>query len=107
MTNYLFAYHGGAMPETPEAGQQVMTAWMQWYVQLGAAVVDGGNPVGPVRTIASDGSQTDGGGANPVAGYTVISAASMDEAVMHAKSCPHLAAGGSVEVCETIDVAAP
>ena len=27
MAKYLLAYRGGGMPETPEAGAQVMAAW--------------------------------------------------------------------------------
>ena len=44
MANYLLAFHGGGMPETPEEQQAVMTAWMAWYGTLGDSVVDGGNP---------------------------------------------------------------
>ena len=44
----------------------------------------------------------DGGGANPVSGYTVISADSLELAAKHAQGCPILDAGGSVEVAETV-----
>jgi hypothetical protein len=30
-----------------------MDAWNSWYGQLGQAVVDGGNPFGPSRSIAA------------------------------------------------------
>ena len=30
MANYIFAYHGGKMPETPEEGERVMAAWGAW-----------------------------------------------------------------------------
>jgi hypothetical protein len=71
---------------------------------MGEAVVDGGNPVGVTRTVESDGSVTDGGGANPLTGYSLITAADLDAAVAHASGCPGLAAGGSVEVAEAIDM---
>jgi hypothetical protein len=104
MANYLLAYHGGGMPETEEEQHRVMAAWTAWYEQLGSAVVDPGNPIGQTRTIGGDGSVSDGGGSNPVTGYTVITAGSLDQAVQRAQGCPIIASGGSVEVCETFDV---
>ena len=104
MANYLLAYHGGGMPETEEEGARVMAAWGEWMGAVGAAMVDGGNPVGQAATVAADGSRADGGGANPVTGYSVIRADSLDAAVAMVAGCPIHAAGGSVEVCETFDV---
>lgn len=102
MASYLFVYHGGGMPETEEAQARVMAAWGAWFGGLGDAVVDGGNPTREARTIASDGATSEGGGANPVTGYSIIQAGSLDEAVVHAKGCPILASGGSIEVCATV-----
>ena len=104
MAKYLLAYHGGGMPESPEEQQRVMAAWGQWYQNLGAAVVaDPGNPVGQTRTISSNRSISNGGGANPISGYTIIQADSFDKAVDLAKGCPILDGNGSIEVCETFD----
>ena len=52
----------------------------------------------------SAGSVADGGGANPLTGYSLITAADLDAAVEAAKGCPILESGGSVEVAETIDM---
>ena len=49
MANFVLIYHGGKMPESPEEGAAVMTAWTNWFGQLGAALVDGGNPVSHIR----------------------------------------------------------
>jgi hypothetical protein len=38
-----------------------MAAWGSWYGQLGQALVDGGNPFGPARSIAADGTVGGGG----------------------------------------------
>ncbi len=103
MPNFLLAYHGGSMPETPEAQQAVMTAWEQWFGTLGSAVVDGGNPVSGITTIAPGGTVSAGGGANPVSGYSVLMADNMDAAVKMAQGCPVLQGGGSIEVCETFN----
>lgn len=102
MTRYLLSYHGGKMPETKEEGDRVMKAWGDWMGALGAALADGGNPTSRSKTIAANGSVSDGGGANPVAGYTIIEASDLDAAVKLAKGCPQLASGGSVEVSELI-----
>jgi len=101
MANYLLAYHGGGMPETEEQRANVMAAWGQWFGTLGPALVDGGNPVGRTSTIAASGSVSEGGGANPVTGYSIIKADSMDAAVQMAKGCPLLQSGGNIEVAET------
>ncbi|MDB5560762.1 MAG: hypothetical protein JWN11_180 [Hyphomicrobiales bacterium] len=101
MAKYLLAYHGGGMPDTPEEGQKIMAAWTQWMGGLGTSLVDPGNPIGPITTVASDGRASQGGGANPVTGYSVIEAPSLEAAVKMADGCPIFASGGSVEVGET------
>lgn len=104
MAKYLFVYHGGESPETEADTRAVMDAWGHWLGSLGAAVIDGGNPVGQSRTVASDGSVSDDGGANPASGYSLIEAASDDDAIAKARGCPILASGGSVEVAEAFDM---
>ncbi len=104
MANYLLLFHGGGAPEGEEAQAQVMDDWTKWFASLGAAVVDAGNPTGVAKTVSSDGSVSDGGGSNPVTGYSVISADNLDAAAEVAKACPHLASGGSIEVSETFSV---
>ena len=103
MANYLLAYHGGGMPETEEEQAAVMAAWNAWYGELGDAIVDGGAPTAAAKTVTADGVQ-DGGGANPVSGYTVIAADSLELAAKQAQGCPILDAGGTVEVAETIEM---
>jgi hypothetical protein len=104
MAKFVFAYHGGSMPETEEEGVAVMEAWNAWYGGLGASLADGGAPTGRSMTVAADGSTTEGGGANPVSGYTIVNADDLEGAVALAKGCPILGAGGSVEVAETIEM---
>lgn len=104
MSKFVLAYQGGGVPETPEAQQQVMQAWTGWFADLGAAVVDGGNPIGAAKTIKPDGSVSDGAGASPLSGYSIITADSLDSAATLTKGCPVLSSGGSVAVYETFDV---
>lgn len=100
MPNFVFAFHGGGMPETPEEGERMMAAWMAWYGAMGDKVVDAGAPVGKSKTVGKSGI-ADNGGANPLTGYTVVSAETIEEACEMAKGCPMVVDGsGSVEVAQ-------
>jgi hypothetical protein len=102
MPNYLLAYHGGGgMAQDQAARDKLMAEWGKWFQDLGPALVDGGNPVMRAKTVTSKGSVSDGGGQNPVSGYSVIKANDLDSAVKPARSCPVLSGGGSIEVAET------
>ncbi|SHK21962.1 Uncharacterized conserved protein [Shimia gijangensis] len=103
MAKFIYVYHGGGRPETPEEGERVMAAWMNWMQNLGDAIVDGGNPVGMSKTVTAGGVE-DGGGSNPVSGYTLVKATDIDAACAMAKGCPIFASGGSVEVAEAMDM---
>ena len=48
----------------------------------------------------SPGGVSDGGGANPLSGYSIVSADNIDAAVDMAKGCPILEGGGSIAVAE-------
>ncbi len=102
MANYVFAYHGGKMPESPEEGAKFMARWKAWVDGLGDASVNRGSPLGKSKTVSS-GSVSDGGGSNPLSGYSVVNADSMDAAVKMAKGCPHLD-NGTIEVAEVMEM---
>ncbi len=104
MAKYLFVYHGGRNPETEEEIAAVLDAWGQWLGSMGAAVIDGGNPVGMSKTVNPDGSVVDNGGSNPASGYGLFEAAGDDDAVAKARGCPILKEGGSVELAEAFDM---
>jgi len=104
MANYVFVYHGGGMAATPEEQAAEMAKWEAWYGEIGGALVDGGAPFANNTTIGSDGSVSDGGGANPATGYTVVSASDLDAALALAKGCPILQNDGSVEVVESLQM---
>lgn len=103
MPNYIFAYHGGGKPESPEEGQKVMAAWMAWYESMGSAVADGGAPVGMSKTVTASGIE-DNGGSNPLSGFTLVTADSIEAATKLAKGCPILQDGGTVEVAEALQM---
>ena len=106
MAKYLFVYHmnGAKAPSDPAEQKKAMDAWGAWFGAMGAAVIDGGNPVGKSSTVKPDGSLVDGGGANPVAGYSLIEASSLQDAHKKAKGCPMLAGGGTIEIAQTLDM---
>jgi hypothetical protein len=104
MAKFLFVYHGGSRPESKEPQAKVMAAWGQWFGSIGKALIDGGNPAGPSSTVRSNGTVAKDGGANPASGYSLVEAPSLEEALTIAKGCPLLAAGGSVEVAQAMDM---
>lgn len=103
MTKYVFAYHGGKTPETPEEGKRVMAAWETWFENMGAAVADPGHPVGQSKTVSAAGV-ADNGGANPLTGVTFVNADTFEAACDFAKGCPIIDSGGTVEVAEVINI---
>ena len=56
------------------------------------------------QIVNRDGSVSSDGGSNPATGYSLIEASNLDDAIAKAKGCPILAAGGSVELAEAIDM---
>ena len=104
MAKYLFVYHGGDHPESEAEVKEVLDAWGAWMGSMGAAVIDGGNPVGKSSTVNSDGSVIDNGGSNPASGYGLFEAPDLDDALAKAKGCPILSVGGTIEVAQAIDM---
>ena len=69
MPHFLFAYHGGKMPETEAETEPEIARWQGWFDNISAAIVDPGNPIGESRTV-SDTGIVDDGGPNPLSGYS-------------------------------------
>lgn len=99
MPHFIFAFHGGSMPDSEEEVAAVMAKWGAWMGSLGKAIVNPGAPVGASHTVSPDGV-ADNGGANPLTGFTIIEATDMQAATEMAKGCPGLESGGNVEVAE-------
>ncbi len=98
MSSYIFAYHGGKKPESPEEGAKHMAKWKAWIGGLGDAVVNPGTPLGMSKTVSS-GGVSDDGGPNPLVGFSIVTADGMDAALEMAKGCPFLEMG-TIEVAE-------
>ena len=100
MPTYLFAYHGSSHLRDTTEQPDLKRAWAAWTDKLGDALAANNNPLSLAKTIDADGSVTDGGGPNPVLGLSFIVVDNIDVAIMVAETCPHLAAGGSIQVAE-------
>lgn len=104
MPKFIFAYHGGKKPTSPEDGEKVMAEWGAWFAGMGASVADPGGPVGQSHTVSKSGTEGNGG-ANPLSGYSLVSAKDYQAAVDMAKGCPMVKDGsGQVEVAELVDM---
>ena len=103
MAKFMFAYHGGGMPETKEAQDASMAAWGAFMEKHAASFADGGNPVGMSKTVGAQGID-DNGGANPVSGYAIVMAETIDAACAIASECPIITDGGSVEVAPVVEM---
>jgi hypothetical protein len=99
MPQYVIVYVGGDQPSTPEEGKQHFAKYMRWLDALGDAAVSPANPLKDTRTVSPDGSVAAGGGTG-ISGYTIVEAASMEDALAMAKACPFLDVNGSLEVSE-------
>jgi YCII-related domain len=104
MPTYLITYHGGpGMPNDPEAVQQMVAAFQAWVAEVGDAMRDPGAPLAGAKTVTAD-SEQDGQAKAAIGGYTIIEAATLDDAVQHVRSHPFLTRGGSLQVSESVQV---
>jgi hypothetical protein len=79
-----------------------MAKWKTWVGGLGAAAVNPGSPVGKSKTVSSNGVSDDGG-SNPLSGFSIVKADSMEAVLKMVKGCPHLD-HGTIEVAEVMDM---
>ncbi len=103
MTDYVFAYHGGKRPGSPEEGAKYMATWKAWVSGLGDAAVNPGTILKKSKTVSTEGVSDDGG-SNPLLGFSILKADSMEAALELARGCPHLELGGTIEVAEVMEM---
>lgn len=103
MANFLLLYSGSdhmALPESKRVA--TMQEWGAWFGKIGSDLVDGGNPfTSTAKSIASDGSVSNGPAGTMATGYSIVKADSLDAAVELARGCPILRGGGQISVYET------
>jgi hypothetical protein len=107
MAKFIIVYKGPATPPeqmAPEQTQKIMDAWRVWMEKLGSALLDIGAPMAHGRAVVDDGSSAE---ATELNGYSIIEAASIDEAVQLVSDHPFLSDHSgqfSVEVFELLPV---
>jgi hypothetical protein len=101
MPTYLITYHGGSVPDSPEAAQQALAAFKAWVASAGDSVIDPGAQLGPSKAVTPDGI-SDGAAAGHLGGYSLISADSLDAAAALVKDHPFVGRGGSLQVSENM-----
>lgn len=99
MAQYVFVYLGGNQPSSPEEANEHFTKYIEWLSSLGEAVISPTIPLKDTHTVSPDGSVREGG-ASAMSGFTIIEAASINDALSIAQKCPFLEIGGSLEVSE-------
>ena len=109
MKDFLFVYRAdttNAPQPSPEDMQASMKKWMDWMGGIAAQnkLVDRGNRLERAGMVVKPGNLvTDGPYTElkeTVGGYSIIKAASLQEATEMAHGCPILNVGGSVEIRE-------
>ena len=100
MSKYLVTYYGGGMPADPAQAEQAKAAFAEWLTKTGDAVIDPGAPLRPATQVSN------GAPAPQVAigGYSVIEAASNEQAAEILRSHPFVARGGTLQVDEAMAV---
>ncbi len=77
-----------------------MAKWNAWIEGLGDIMVNPGSPLGMSKTVSADGV-TDDGGPNPLMGFSIVKADSMEAALELANACPFLEMDtATIEVAE-------
>jgi hypothetical protein len=95
MPTFVFTYRTApGYTRTPESAE----AWIAWFDGMGGHVADIGKPAAGSSAVGNCGPGTELGG------YSLISAADLDEALTVAKGCPSLARDGGVEVAQLTEV---
>lgn len=108
MAKFLFVYRSSSESSqevpSPEQMQGIMAAWGEWFRKVGDAMVDGGDGLQPTGRIVKPGGVVSDGpfieAKELVGGYSVVQADSYEQAVEHARSCPIVMEGGTIEVRE-------
>ena len=84
MKKFVFLAHG-EMDQTPESRE----AHMKWWSSIQDSVVDSGNPLFNGRNVAKDGTVVEiSADMEPSLGYSIVQAASIDDAVELLTGCP-------------------
>ena len=107
MPNFMLVYRGQPFSPaevSPEQMGESMKRWTEWITEgfTKGWLVDAGNALMPdgrridAKRVVTDGPYVEA--KEVLGGYSVVKAESYESAVVHAKTCPHIAEGGHIEV---------
>src|SRR3954465_14686424 len=111
MKEYIMIFRNEKMDSQPSA-EQMQMGLQQWQTWISNIAKDGkysgtNRLVNEGKTVKPNNVITDGPymeGKEMVGGYLVIKAASLDEALKVAQSCPNLIYGGNLELREVMTI---
>jgi hypothetical protein len=103
MKKYLLVYYGGKTETDPKKFQASMEIWMKWFKDAGKAVVDMGAPTMAVKTVSGKGAKN-GVNGDPITGYSVFQAESIDGVIEMAKKSPQLSSEGQIAIYEIMSM---
>ena len=86
MATFVISYH--APKDYVPGRSDDMSAWAAWFASMGAHLVDSGHPVREATQIG------DHAASDRLRGYSVITAADLDAALLLARGCPGLSDPG-------------
>ena len=105
MSEFTYLFRGRQTPSSPEQRQKHLEKWVTWFKDLnGKGVIKNpGHPLEDTGKVVNGSQKTvkDGPFAEAkdvVAGFIVVEAKDLADAVELSKGCPILEVGGSVEV---------
>jgi len=84
MSKFVYLFKGRAPVATPE----VTAAWTSWFTEIGANLVDSGNPFGAGREVTDSATTDLQHEADSITGYTIVNADNIDEAEKLLANCP-------------------
>ncbi len=97
MPTFVFTYRTApGYTRTPESAG----AWMAWFDGMDGHLADIGKPAAGSASVGNCGPST------VLGGYSLITAADLDEALTVAQGCPSLSRDGGVEVAQLGEVPA-
>jgi hypothetical protein len=100
MSRYLITYHNAKVPNDPAVMEQAKIAFGKWLQEAGKSVIDPGTPIRTVTQV-SDGSPSP---LVEIGGYSIVEAASAEQAVKILTSHPFVSRGGTLQVNEMIGI---
>jgi hypothetical protein len=103
---YLFLYRNETAPQSPQQMQGMFEKWNAWKEKFKDNIVDWGDKLKSGGRVVSGSSVSDGPfveAKEVVGGFMIVSASSLDEAVVIAQEMPH-GPGARIEIREMMGV---